>query len=158
MNLQKEGYTTETLQKIALKGVPEGCLLTLLLLEVQPSTMLVTLFNGHAQSKTEGEKRIKYGLDKLYGTTEQERISLYEAALIRYFSPQFNKEFKNSFPSTNLKILQDCYDKDFSAVVAEINIDQLPFKLFSKKVESSLYHMAKFDLHEDSARRVFLAM
>ena len=81
---------------------------------------MVTVFNHHAKNKDEDSSRIRSGIDKLYGTTEQERIALYEAALIRYFSPPFNKEFKNSFPSTNLKILQDCYEKDFAAVIAEI--------------------------------------
>lgn len=116
---------------------------------------MCTLYNPYAKIKDENSSRIKSGLDKLYETTELERISLYEAAFIRYFSPEFNKEFKNSFPSTNLKILQDCYKKDFSAVIAEIYIDILPFKLFSESVESSFYHIANFNLHEDSARRVF---
>lgn len=147
----------ETLQKISLKGIPDGYRLTLLLLEVQPSNQLFTVFNPFAQNKDEGSERIKYGLDKLYGTTEQERIALYEASLIRYFSPTYNKEFKDSFPSTNLKILRDCYDKDFSAVIAEICIDELPFRLFSESVKESHYHIAKHDLHEDVARKAFFS-
>ena len=108
----------ETLQKIALKGVPDGYRLTLLLLSVQPNNQLFTTINPFAKNKDEGSTRIESGLNKLFNTTEEERISLYEAALIRYFSPEFNKEFKDSFPSTNLKILQDCYNKDFCTVVA----------------------------------------
>jgi hypothetical protein len=148
----------ETLQKIALKGVPDGYQLTLLLLEVQPNNQLFTMFNPHAKNKDEDSSRIKAGLDKLYGTTEQERIALYEAALIRYFSPSFNKEFKNSFPSTNLKILQDSYEKDFAAVIAEICIDELPFKLYSESIEISNYHIAKHNLHKDEARKIFFGM
>ncbi|MFU7598302.1 hypothetical protein ACM9VS_05655 [Legionella pneumophila] len=145
----------ETLQKISLKGVPDGYQLNILLLEVHPNPMLCTMFLPHAKNNESSSSRIKAGIDKLYGTNEQEQISLYEAALIRYFSPQFNKEFKSSFPSTNIKILQDCYKKDFSAVVAEINFDDLPFKLFSDTVEASSSHIAKFDLHDDFARKVF---
>jgi hypothetical protein len=148
----------ETLQKISLKGVPAGYRLCLLLLEVQPNNQLFTVFNPFAQNKDAGPERIKSGLDKLYGTTEQERIALYEASLIRYFSPTYNKEFKNSFPSTNLKILRDCYDKDFSAVIAEICIDELPFRLFSEAVEASNHHIAKHDLHDDAARKAFLSV
>ena len=142
----------ETLQKISLKGIPDGYKLTLLLLEVQPNNQLFTVFNPHAKNKDEDSSRIKAGLAKLYGTTEQERIALYEAALIRYFSPSFNKEFKNSFPSTNLKILQDCYEKDLAAVIAEICIDELPYKLYSQSVEVSNYHIAKHNLNKDKAQ------
>ncbi len=148
----------ETLQKISLKGVPSGYNLTLLLLEVQPNNQMYTVFNPWAENNDEDSTRIRSGIDKLYNTTEQERIALYEAALIRYFSPSFNKEFKNSFPSTNLKILQDCYEKDFAAVVAEINFDELPFKLFSESVEVKNYHIAKHSLHKDEARKFFFGL
>ncbi len=148
----------ETLQKISLKGVHDGYRLTLLLLEVQPNNQLITFFNPHAENKDADSSRIKAGLDKLYGTTEQERIALYEASLIRYFAPSYNKEFKNSFPSTNLKILQDCYEKDFAAIIAEICIYELPFRLFSESVAVKNYHIARHNLHADEARRMFFGM
>ena len=103
------------------------------MLAIQPDNKLFTVMNPFAQNKDEESERIRSGLDKLFNTTEQERIALYEASLIRYFRPEFNIEFKNSFPSTNLKILQDCYEKDFSAVIAEICIDDLPFSMVHDK-------------------------
>jgi len=145
----------ETLQKISLKGVPDGHKLSLLMLSIEPSTQLFTVMNPFAKNLDEGGARIKSGLDKLFNTTEEERISLYEAALIRYFYPEFNIEFKDSFPSTNLKILQDCYKKDFCAVVAEINIDELPFRLCSEKIKPAFSHIAKHDLHKDEDRKMF---
>lgn len=145
----------ETLQKIALKGVPDGYRLTLLLLAVQPNNQLITTINPFAKNSDEGGERIQSGLEKLFNTSEEERISLYEAALIRYFYPDFNKEFKDSFPSTNLKILQDCYNKDFCTVVAEICIDELPFRLWSQAVKPAVYHIAKHNLHKDEDRRMF---
>ena len=148
----------ETLQKIALRGVPDGYRITLLLLAVEPNNQLFTTINPFAKNKEESEARIQKGLDKLFNTTEAERISLYEAALIRYFYPDFNKEFKDSFPSTNLKILRDCYDKDFSAVVAEICIDELPFRLWSSAVEPKPYHIAKHDLHKSEDRKMFFGL
>jgi len=145
----------ETLQKIALKGVPDGYRLTLLMLAIEPNNQIFTSMNPFAEKKDESGQRIKSGLDKLFNTNEVEQVALYEAALIRYFRPEYNIEFKNSFPSTNLKILQDCYEKDFSAVIAEICIDELPFRLFSQEVQPALYHMAKHDLHKDENRRMF---
>lgn len=150
----------ETLQKIALKGVPDGYRLTLLMLAIEPNSQLFTSMNPFAEKNDESGNRIKSGLDKLFNTNEQEQeqVALYEAALIRYFRPEYNIEFKNSFPSTNLKILQDCYEKDFSAVIAEICIDELPFRLFSQEVEPALYHMVKHDLHKDENRKMFFGL
>ncbi|MBU1391306.1 MAG: hypothetical protein KJ856_21055 [Gammaproteobacteria bacterium] len=145
----------ETLQKISLTGVPANYELQLLLLEVEPSPQLITAFNPFAQQKDKTGSRIKAGLDKLFNTSEQERISLYEAALIRYFRPQFNLEFKDSFPSTRLKILHDCYEKDFSMISAEINFDEIPFQLWSGTVPAKHSHMAIHDLHDDKSRKAF---
>ncbi|EIJ0971233.1 hypothetical protein LH716_004333 [Vibrio vulnificus] len=148
----------ETLQKISIKGVPDGYKLSLLLLEVEPSNNLITAFTPNAISTGNENERIRSGLDKLYETTEAEQVSLFEAAMIKYFSPEYNKALKNSFPSTNLKILQDCYDKDISAVFAQICIDELPYKLFSDAVEPKLHHISKHDLHNDSERKVFFGV
>lgn len=119
----------ETLQKISLRGCPSGYNLSQLLLAIDPKNQVMVAANPLAKRVEEGKARILNGFDKLLNTTEKECIALYEASLIRYFSPEFNTEFKNSFPSTNLKVLQDCYEKDFSGVIAEICIDQLPFRL-----------------------------
>ena len=54
-----------------------------------------------------------------------------------------------------MKVLSDCYYKDFSAVIAEICFDELPFTLFSDFAKHRDYHIAKHDLHSDEARRVF---
>jgi hypothetical protein len=145
----------EKLQKIAVKGIPDGYVLTILMLAIEPANMLVTMMNPWAKDTNQGSERIKKGLDKLFDTNEAERTTLYEASLIRYFQPPFNKEFKNSFPSTNMKLLADCYEKDFSALVAEICIDDLPFRLYSAAAPRKADHLAKYDLHNDEARHVF---
>ncbi|MBR9794384.1 MAG: hypothetical protein GYB58_21840 [Gammaproteobacteria bacterium] len=144
----------ETLQRVALKGAPQGYVISLLLLEVQTNTQLVTLINPRAKIKDDGT-RIQAGYHKLYNTTDAERVSLFEASFIRYFSPEFNKEFKNSFPSTNLKVLNDCYDKDFSALFTEILIEELPFRLYSDKVKPQIHHLAHHDLQTAAERKAF---
>jgi len=145
----------ETLQKIALRQAPAGHHIALVLVAVQPSNQLLTVFNPHAESRDHDGSRVRAGIDKLFGTSERERVALYEAAMIRYFEPEFNIEFKGSFPSTRLKILQDCYDKDFSAVIAEFCFDDVPFVLRSEKVAGSRYHVANYSLHSEENRRAF---
>ena len=144
----------ETQQKIALKGVPDGYRLQVVLIETHPSNQMFTLFNPFAKDTSKGERRIKDGLDKLFGTNEHEQITQYEASFIRYFKPVYNIEFKNSFPSTDLKVLEDCYNKDFSSIVAEFVFDQPPFALFSQNVDAKPEHIIKFDLHKDEERKV----
>jgi len=145
----------ETLQKIAVQGIPHGYDLQILMLAIHESNTVMTKINPFAENTDVGEVRFEAGQDKLFGTSKQERVSLYEAALIRYFMPKFNHEFKHSFPSTNLKVLRDCYDKDFSAIAAEINFDRLPYYLCSDTVKAALTHRAFFDLHDDEKRKVF---
>ena len=147
----------ETLQKIALKGAPDGCRLQLLLIEVHPSNQMFTVFNPFAVDHSQGTQRIKQGLDKYFDTSEHERITLYEASLIRYFQPEYNIEFKNSFPSTNMKVLKDCYDKDFSSIIAEFCFDHPPFRLSSPSVPAKPYHIIQTDLHDEADRKVFFA-
>lgn len=148
----------ETLQRISVMGIPDGYRLAVLLLSIQPKNQLYTVINPFAKNKDETGERIRSGLDKLYNTSEAERTTLYEASLIRYFYPEYNKEFKDSFPSTNLKVLNDCYSKDFSALVAEICIDELPFKIKSDAVEPRDYHIAKHDLHKAEDRKIFFGL
>lgn len=147
----------ETLQKIAVKGIPDDTVLQVILLEIQAANRVITAFFPNAKNLDEDGTRRRQGLDKLFGTNEAERISLYEAALIRYFSPEFNKEFKNSFPSTNLKILQDCYNKDFLGLVSEICFDDFPFHLCSERVKPTLYHVIEHDLQNDAERKMFFS-
>lgn len=145
----------KTLQKIAVRGVPDNYNLTILMLAIEPSSRIFTVFNPRAKDSSQGTERIRNGIDKLFNTSEAERTTLYEASLIRYFQPRYNKEFKDSFPSTNMKLLADCYEKDFAALVAEVCFDELPFQLFSELVPPSAYHIAKHDLHSDKDRKIF---
>ena len=148
----------ETVQKIALQGRPEGHSLQVVMLRVVPATRMLTMFNPRAKDISQGDDRIKLGLDKLFNTDEAERTTLYEASLIRHFEPRYNKEFKDSFPSTNLKVLQDCYEKDLSAVIAEISFDNMPFVFKSEKIPARRNVMAMHNLHAAEDRAVFFGL
>ncbi|MAM60680.1 MAG: hypothetical protein CMH11_04250 [Maritimibacter sp.] len=123
------------------------------------SNQLITQLNPFADEQDEkiSDDRISKGLDQLFGMSMAERVSLYEAAMIRYFLPKYNIEFKKSFPSTNLKILNGVYDKDFSAVIAEYVMDESCIQLFSDNVEMTDAHIAHFDLHKTRDRHFFFS-
>lgn len=147
----------ETLQKISIKGIPIDYTLSVTLVEVASETRVITMFNPFSKERDATGKRISSGLDKLFGTSEAERTALYEAAFIRYFQPEYNKIFKDSFPSTNLKTLRNCYDKDFASLVCEYCFDYHPYNLFSDQIISKDCHMATYDLHKDADRHVFFS-
>ena len=145
----------ETLQKILIQGQQYGYELEALLLEVKTDNTLMTAFNPQAQNSDKSSKRISDGIKKLYGTNEAERITLFEASLIRYFKPTYNKIFKNNFPSTNMKTLNDCYHKDISMICAEINFDSVPYQFKSNSQLPQRTVMAMHNLHADEDRKVF---
>lgn len=145
----------ETLQKIAVQGFPSNFQLYVLLIEISAQTQLIAHINPKAKNKTDTLSRFSLGWEKVKNTSEAERTALYEASMIRYFKPKYNKEFKNSFPSTNLKILSDCYDKDFVGIVAEFDFGNIPMKLFSECVAPSPVHVAKHHFTGDYDRQMF---
>ncbi|WP_024612777.1 hypothetical protein [Pseudoalteromonas sp. TB64] len=147
-----------TLQKISLTHTVPNKELHVLVIDIKENNQVITMFNHKAKEREKDDARIKLGLEKIFNTSEHEQVCLFEAAFIKYFEPKFNKEFKNSFPSTNLKILQDCYEKDFASICAEINLDGLPFHLKSGKIESHFSHMAHFNIHGKADREAFFSM
>jgi hypothetical protein len=84
--------------------------------------------------------------------TEHQQICLIEAGLIRYFQPQYNEIYKENFPQQNHKILQSCYDLDFSGLIIEIDTGELRFSLHSKTVSPRDHHICQFDLLDPNER------
>jgi hypothetical protein len=147
----------ETLQRIALTTDLEGYYLNTILLDVHSNQSIFTMFNPWAKEQESEQKRFMSGYDLVRNMSGEELVTIYEAALIRYFEPKFNKVFKDSFPSTYLECLKNCYRKDINSVIAEINFDMFPFRLWSHRIPPNSGVIAKFDLHTDEDRRVFFS-
>lgn len=84
--------------------------------------------------------------------TEHQQICLIEAGLIRYFQPLYNEVYKKNFPSKNHKILQSCYDLDFSGLIVEINTEELRFSLYSETVAPNEHHICQVDILDPEER------
>lgn len=148
----------EKLQQIALTGcVPKHFTLTVLLLELEVDTGMALMFNPRAEQTDPSNERVMNGFSNLESTTEAEKTTLYEASLIRYFKPKLNTEFKDSFPSTNMKVLAGCYEKDMSAIIAKLHIDSV-FKISSDTVPQKQMHWIQHDLHTTEDRKVFFSL
>jgi hypothetical protein len=87
--------------------------------------------------------------------TEAQQISLIEAGLIRHFRPRYNIIYKESFPASDQVLLNSCYELDFSALIVEIDTEDLPVRLFSAPISPSGHHTAKFNLIDPETRRSF---
>ncbi len=48
--------------------------------------------------------------------SDEDRIALVEAALIRYFQPRYNKKFVNAFPEVSHGTYKFFYESDYNAV------------------------------------------
>jgi len=84
--------------------------------------------------------------------TEHQQICLAEAGLIRYFQPKYNVIYKDNFPDGKHKILESCYDLDFSGLIVEIDTEDLHFGLWSSEIPPQEHHIAKVDLVDPNTR------
>jgi hypothetical protein len=117
---------------------------------------LITMMNGmvRAQESQETDSARFYSIVD-NPLSEYQQICLVEAALIRYFGPKYNSIYRNSFPSKSHKILEKCFQLDFSGLVVEIDTEELYFSFFSNYVESSQHHICQFDLMANEDRQSF---
>ena len=107
---------------------------------------------GHEPQTTEAEDDEHIGDALRTGVTEQQRINYTEAAMIRYFQPQYNKIFKDTFPSPAHKTYAECYDLDLNAVMVELDSEPLGSRLFSAQRAPSWTHFIAYELHSRDER------
>ncbi|HDK6052201.1 TPA: hypothetical protein M4243_003246 [Klebsiella variicola] len=90
--------------------------------------------------------------------SKKEIICLAEAGLIRYFQPKYNAIYRESFPSSDQKILAGCFNLDFSGLTVEVELNDSHFKLYSDKVISKYHHLAAFNLADEEERLGFFTL
>lgn len=113
---------------------------------------------SHPSSTTDEEDRahIKLVTETIDNPSfrESEAVSLAEAALIRYFQPQYNEIFKNEFPGRRHKMLDSLRRLDLLALLVELQAQDIPVRLGSERVASDVYHVATFYIHLDGPDRI----
>jgi len=116
----------------------------------------ITAIDGRKQvmvttSDAEDMDHIKNVLD--HEITEQLEINLAEAGLIRYFRPEYNKIYKDTFPNPAHITYAKCYDLDLNMVNVEINTEGLGSKLKSSARPASWIHYATYPFHSPEERK-----
>lgn len=147
----------ETLQKIlADVNAHEPHLEVMIHIFYYGPPRLMMSMDGHGNPKISGDEDRARAVDILSDSFPiEQNITIIEASLIRYFYPKYNKIFKDSFPSTNLKVLSQCYKYDFAGIITEIDTEDIYSSLYSDKVRPHFHHTAQFVLHNDTERRDF---
>lgn len=122
----------------------------------------ITVMNGHLDFTEEELKQDEDTyLDTINtlnhdGMDEGQKINFTEAALIKYFQPQYNKEYKESFPTRDHKSYSECYDLDINSVGFEIDTsDKIKCNLYSQSTDRCHLHMISFLLHSPEERKAF---
>lgn len=87
------------------------------------------------------------------GLNEQQVINFTEAALIRYFQPPYNIEFKNTFPNPAHSTYSQCYELDINSICIEADTENINCRLFSSSVPVHWRHMHNFFLHSKADRK-----
>lgn len=82
-----------------------------------------------------------------------QQITITEAALIKYFSPIYNKEYKTTFPDKSHSSYEICYSLDFNSASFELDTNSIVTRLYSDTVAPELIHIGKFFLHNNEERR-----
>lgn len=120
---------------------------------------LGAIFNGLDKSSISGEEdEARYLSIRENILSLKQIICLAEAGLIRYFQPKYNEVYKNSFPASDQKILDECLDLDFSGVSVEIDTSDFNISLFSSQATPKEHHLAMFNLTDESIRLGFFTM
>jgi hypothetical protein len=124
----------------------------LVLWSIEPE--LIASFDG--RSKTYGtspEEDSRHRSHVLRAPITEQQINFTEAALIRYFEPEYNSIYKNSFPNPAHKTYSDCYDIDLNMISVTIQTNDIGCQLYTNKVAPKWTHIAAFPLHSAEERK-----
>ena len=153
----------QTVQKIythALTQFPESDIWIMLTRFAQVGVMVAAgsaLVNVNPADKKIENKKVKHFLENEgMLLTERQKINLTEAALINYFEPEYNVNFKEIFPSTQHKSYSDCYKLDVRAINIEVGTHEHIRKIFTRKSGRKVHHSKLFEFGSKDERMSFL--
>ena len=87
--------------------------------------------------------------------SREERIDLIEAALIKHFQPKYNDTYKKTFPQKSHEILNVLFDLDITGLSTSLSTEEHNIRIYSKVVEPSNQHCARYPIVQESQRASF---
>jgi hypothetical protein len=85
--------------------------------------------------------------------SERQRVAFTEAALIRYFDPPLNNDFRETFPRAAHATYRECYDLDLNSVAFGLQTHSIFARVGSAGVGPAYVHTPDFPLHDPEDRR-----
>lgn len=125
---------------------------------------LYSLMDGMDHTKIFGEEDFhRFIRIQQFKLSLEQKTAIIEAALIRYFEPEYNEKLKKDLPAKNSKILAECYKYDFSAIAVNFytedeNNTELKFYLYSDKISKSAKHNIRIELVDPEVRKGFFSV
>ena len=118
------------------------------------SPLLITSMDGISKSFGTSKEEDDAHIDEVLRTeiTEQQRINFTEAALIRYFRPEYNTIYRESFPNPMHTSYSECYDLDINSVMAEIDTEDMNVQFWSAAAVPAWQHFATYALNSRAER------
>lgn len=155
----------ETLQKIythSLSQNPESDI-WIMLTSFSPVSTLITMGDKFISKKYKNKDRDEYLVKSFFENdgftfSERQKINFTEAALIKYFEPKYNIEFKDNFPSEKHKSYNECYKLDIRTLNIEVDTSDLIRNLYTTKIGRKNYHSVMFEFKNDDDRLSLLGM
>ncbi|MDR6809672.1 hypothetical protein J2Y45_006749 [Dyadobacter sp. BE34] len=121
------------------------------------SQTIATSLDGLSDSKNDFLEDQK---DKLFqkltkeGIGPSQEINLAEAALIRYFRPDYNVIYKESFPKLGHQGYLECYVLGINSISMELStVEQLNCQFYSSHVERKFTHIFHYTLHTEQEKQ-----
>ena len=84
-----------------------------------------------SNEKEDSERFINFMTSTGSSFSEKQKVNFTEAALIRTFLPQYNKEYKDTFPNPAHASYSECYDLDINAIVVETDTSEIKRWLYT---------------------------
>jgi hypothetical protein len=151
-----------TLQGIYSKAIQNNPDKEIWLLLLSFERSLLTVFNG--KNKSNNEKNDLSQATKIMNMfsqnelSEKEMINFTEAALIKYFQPEYNIIYKGSFPNPAHSSYKECYDLDVNSVIFELETDTIKTKLYTEKIKPVFRNYVSYKLDNKTKRKSLFQM
>ncbi len=84
------------------------------------------------------------------------RIDLVEAALIRYFQPEYNEQYKKTFPKKTHDILTTLFELDITGLMVSLSTEEHNIQVYSDSIVPSDRHLAIYPIVNEHDRMSFL--
>lgn len=147
-----------TLQKIYSEAIQNNPDYEIWLCLLSFDRTMITSIDGTSQhSKRQDNndtKKAATAMNKFINNELDERqiVNFTEAALIKYFKPIYNKEYKDKFPNPAHKSYSECYDLDVNSICFEMETDCIASRLFSQNISPAFTHLGSFTLETREKR------